>query len=212
MHYHLEIVMPPTDNVEGAVEEILAPFDENNEKSYMPFWDYWKIGGRWSGAKTTSAFSEERMTAFHSALHDAGVTVSGLRTGKPTLNPASQIPKVDEMWRQHFPESAIKECPLFDHYKGAWGDVMRLGDIPADLEASHVIVAALSYDRKVTEAVYMTQKDMYNGVSFIATTWSGKVADAISAHLDTIKGYPDDYLARATPTPDWLVVTVDYHS
>jgi hypothetical protein len=33
MHYHLEIVMPPTADVDAAVTQILAPFNENLEES-----------------------------------------------------------------------------------------------------------------------------------------------------------------------------------
>ena len=31
MTHHLEIIMPPTDNVKAAVEKILAPFNEQPE-------------------------------------------------------------------------------------------------------------------------------------------------------------------------------------
>lgn len=54
MHYCLELIMPPTDDVKAAVEQILAPFREENtdpDASRQPFWDWYIVGGRWSGHK-----------------------------------------------------------------------------------------------------------------------------------------------------------------
>ena len=61
MLYRLEIVMPPTDDIPGAVEAVMAPFSEDNGHAHPfwesgtshPFWDYWGIGGSWKGYKTT---------------------------------------------------------------------------------------------------------------------------------------------------------------
>lgn len=216
-HYHLELVMPPTADVEAAVTQILAPFDEALDRddelaNGHPFFDYWRIGGRWSGAKVQAMFSKERMDAFNAALNEAKVTVSGLRFGKETLQPADQIGKVDAMWREHFPESPIKECPLFDHYKGDIGDVMKLEQVPDGLMACRVIVAALDYRCTNLEAVHMVEDEHWNGVSWVKSTWSGKVSDAIAEHVKRIEGRADGYRAKCTPAPDWLVVTIDYHS
>lgn len=212
MHSHLEIVMPPTDDVEAAVSQILAPFDESNADNSYPFWDHWTIGGRWSGAKQEFMLGEERINAFLATMNAAGVTVSSVRMGKETLQPASQIAKVDAMWREHFPESPINVCPLFDHYKGDIGDVMKLGDVPKGLLASRVIVAGLNHGRDGLEAFYMVEDEIWNGVSHSKSEWSGKLEDAISAHLKRSEQWDQSYRIRATPGPDWLVVTVDYHS
>ena len=44
MHYSLEIILPamPLEHIEGAVADLLTPFDENNDSpnaSSRPFWD-----------------------------------------------------------------------------------------------------------------------------------------------------------------------------
>jgi hypothetical protein len=216
-HYHLEIVMPPTDNAKAAVTKILAPFDEGNDKdcegaSGQPFFDYWRIGGQWSGAKVQAKLGEERIAAFNTALNAAGVTVSGLRFGKETLSPASQIEAVDAMWREHFPESPIKECPLFDHYKGNVGDVMRLDEVPQGLTCCRTIIAGPNYKGEGLEACYMVEDSFWNGVRHTKSAWSGKLSDAIAEHLESIKNGSPDYVKSRTPSPDWLVVTVDYHA
>ena len=219
MHYHLEIVMPPTDDVAAAVTQILAPFDENptppteDGPSGNEFFDYWVLGGRWSGSKIKAAFSQERMEAFFAALTKAKVTVSGFVAGKEEISPASQIPAVDALWCEHFPESPIKVCPMFKHYKGNVGDVMRLAEVPAGLTASRVIVARHHYkDDGRIEAGYMVEDSFWNGVCHTKSFWSGKFFDAMKDCAENMERCHEDYRAKNAPTPDWLVVTIDYHS
>ncbi|GAF91717.1 unnamed protein product, partial [marine sediment metagenome] len=98
MHYHCEIILPPTDAVESAIAEIMAPFDENNEdeETRSPsFWDWYQIGGRWSGSKLTDHFDKDKLKNFHAELENRKVTVSGFQCGKQDISPASQIPMVD---------------------------------------------------------------------------------------------------------------------
>jgi len=58
MHYHLELIMPPTENIEESIEQILEEYNENfssqeegKVKNQQAFYDYWVIGGRCSGRK-----------------------------------------------------------------------------------------------------------------------------------------------------------------
>ena len=39
MHHHLEIVMPPVEDVEKAVSGIMEPFSEYYEDNTQAFWD-----------------------------------------------------------------------------------------------------------------------------------------------------------------------------
>lgn len=218
MHYHLEIVMPPTDDVKAAVEQILAPFDESPEHpdedgpSGKEFFDYWDLGGRWSGSKLQAAFPKERLDAFWADINAAKFTVSGLIAGKEEINPSSQIPAVDALWCKHFPESPVKVCPMFKHYKGDIGDVMRLGDVPQALTCSRVIVAHHWKDAGKLEAGYMVETEFWNGVCHTRSFWGGKFLEAMADHAEKMMGYREEYRAKNTPTPDWLVVTIDYHS
>ena len=117
MHYHLEIVLPPTDNVETAIAAVMAPFDENSEdedNKGKAIWDFWVIGGRWSGAKMLAKIGQEAGKEFEAWLQEHHFTVSGVRFGKPELEPPNQAKAVDEEWSRRFPEFAGK-CPLFQH-------------------------------------------------------------------------------------------------
>jgi hypothetical protein len=216
MHYHLEIVMPPTDDIEAAIMEILAPFDENCENqdiaSKHAFWDWYRIGGRWSGAKLEALLGEQRIADFRAALQEANITVSGVQAGKPTLSPADQRDKVDAMWNAMFPDSPVKTCPLFDHYKGDFGDAMPLGECPEGLACSHLIVAASDWRDEKIEAVFMIQESVWNGVNYVETKWDGTLASGVAMCAEKFKHYKAEYAEKRTPRPDWLVVTVDYHS
>src|ERR1700721_3079901 len=217
MHYQLEVVMPPTDAVETALKQILALFDENGEENEdhdrrHAFYDYYVIGGRWSANKILAALGEGRLKDFHQMLHDQHITVAGLQWGKPTLQPADQVDKVDMLWRDAFPDAPVSVCPLFDNYKGAWGDVMPLSEAPMGMLCAHVIVAALDYKNEKLEAVYMIQESIWNGVTHVKAAWDGTLGAAIEGGVEKMRNYKPEYAAKRTPQPDWLVVTVDYHS
>jgi len=225
MHAHLEIVMPPVDDIEAAVEQILKDFDEQGEdedgnaNSYG-FWDWYVIGGRWAGAKLEFQLGEDKIKEFRALLNEKGVTVSGFQAGKPALQPASQIEVVDALWNEYFPNSPLKQCPLFAHsnnqydkVSGVVGDIMKFGDIDFDFTAERIIFAKPSYsDEKILQAGFMLQQDAYNGCNFMKTDWNGKFSAAKERYLKSIETYKNGYKEKYTPTDEWLVVTVDYHS
>lgn len=217
MHYHTEIIMPPTSDVEAAVASIMAPFDENSSDeesaSAHRFWDWYVIGGRWSGAKVQAKLGGERLSAFMDKLQAMKVTVSGLQCGKQELQPASQIDVVDALWRADFPESGLDKCPLFKHSGDTLpGDVCKLSELPADLSAVRVIIARPADDFGPMRAEYMAQEDFWNGCNHVRSTWDMKVASAVADHTKRLQNYTEEARAKLTPREDWLVVTVDYHS
>lgn len=84
IHYACEIVIPPTDNIEKSIEEVMRPFSENNEgddRDRNAFWYFYVIGGRFSGKKVLARFDKEKMDAFHDELSKRKVTVSSLQCG-----------------------------------------------------------------------------------------------------------------------------------
>jgi hypothetical protein len=224
MHHHLEIVLPPVEDIETAVAQILKPFDENGQdedghRNSHAFWDFYVIGGRWAGAKLEAMLDQPKLEQFKAELASRKVTVSGLQFGKQELSPASQIPLVDALWNEFFPDSPIKVCPLFKHfndqYQNSEGfpDIMRLAGMPKSLTASHVIIAGPGWqDDGSLEAKYMLQTSIWNGVTHVDAKWDGSVLAAIEEHKKRLEDYKPEYIAKASPTDDWLVVTVDYHS
>ena len=212
MHYHLEVIMPPTSDVQKALEDILAPFNENSEDRTGAFWDWWVIGGRWSGAKRKATFPKDKLADFQQWLKDEGITVSGIQWGKQELSPAYQIPKVDAKWQEML--GVTGPCTLFRHANKHSdtldGDVCTLGEVRDDT-ASRVIIAGPAFDGGV-EACYMVEREYWNGVSHVKTVWDGEVRSALAMWRDKLAQCNAEWREARTPTEDWLVVTVDYHS
>lgn len=231
MHYHCEIIIPPVMNIEEAVASVLKPFDENgdDEDGYKrhAFWDFWSIGGRWAGTKLLAKYDQAKLDEFNAWLRAENVTVAGLVCGKQEISPASQIPKIDAKWNEMFPSAEFVPCPLFRHSNDQYakdmsgtlpGDIQRLADVPVALECSHVIIAKPSYDSATKEftgpleAEFMLKEDAWNGCNHMKVDWDGKLHSAVEKYRERVASYTEEFKARALPQPDWLVVTVDYHS
>jgi hypothetical protein len=210
MHCHLEVIMPPTQDIESALNRILEPFSENNERAQHSFWDWWEIGGRYSGSKAEAAFPKEKLDEFNAWMQAEGVTVSSVRCGKQELMPASQIPKIDAKWREMFGGNG--PCTLFKHSNNDGtvlaGDICDLKNA-IDVSCYRVIIAGPSYDRKI-EASFMIAQSEWNGVNHFDTTWDGKIRSAIG--MLGSKDRSDEWKESHIPKDDWLAVTVDYHS
>lgn len=226
MHYRLEIIMPPTEDIVQAVETILKPFDENNEDEegkMERFWDWWEIGGRYAGMKFKESFDEKKLDMFCEWLVEEKITVSGIVFGKETLNPSSQIEKVDKKWNEMFPSDKFVPCPLFDHSntENTPGDIIRLDKISERTTAYRAIIASPSfvYDDVLKKGEYtgkleakaMISKGIWNGVSFVETNWDGRVKSFLDKFIEKYPNATDEYKNAHIPKGDWLVVTVDYH-
>lgn len=220
MHAHLEIVMPPVEAVQAAVEDVLDPFCEHGEDpNPNAFWDFYVIGGRWSGAKLQAKVGEERLQQFREFLSEQRVTVSGFQCGKQSLSPTNQIPQVDQWWREWFPDSGIDVCPLFAHSNDQYSsddtlplDIARLEDVPREMSCERVIFAAPSVIDGRMEAQDMFQDQVWNGVTHLDTVWDGTIRSALAWLEERLPRYREEFAESLRPKSDSLVVTVDYHS
>lgn len=217
MHAHLEIVMPPTDDVDGAIASIMESFSENGSGNSYPFWDWYVIGGRWSGSKLQSQLDPEKILEFYTWLNEEKVTVSGVVCGKETLYPEDQIEKVDAKWNEMFPHpDGPLPCPLFRHSGTSMPlDICRLDEIDHDkVSCERVIIAIPGFNNVTLEwddydspkAEHMISTKMWNGVSHVPVDWDGKVSSAIQAYEDC------RHSKHPEVTGNWLLATVDYHS
>ena len=222
MHYHLEIILPPScADVAAAVEQILKPYSENEEEARHSFWDWYRIGGRYSGQHVIDRYDPERISAFAGELHERKVTVSGVRMGKEELSPPSHAATVDEIWKRHFPDSGLDHCPLFrrDDPERIPTDVCKVSELGVFASAHRVIIAGPVYDAdnrehtlEILEAAYMLTTEFWSGVNHQETTWDGKVASAIEASNARFSNMAPRYAELTKVTPEHLAVTVDYHN
>ena len=218
--------MPPTNDIEGDVARILEPFNENSDENRRgAFFDWYVIGGRFAGNKMRAALGEDRIKAFYDWLKESNVTVSSFTAGKESLSPTSQIPMVDAKWSEMFPEAA-GPCPLFAHSNDQYakgtgsamvGDVCTFDKVPPKYEAERVIICAPSFAAPSSwvgqsEAGFMLARDAWNGCNYMKIDWDGLLSTAIDQNAKRMANMSEGYRAKATPQPDWLVVTVDCHS
>jgi len=212
MHYHCEIVMPKTDNIEAAIKTILAPFDEGKEEDYGSgaFWDWWVIGGRWSGIKLESKLDQDKLEEFRNKLIEMNITVSGFQCGKEEIRPASQESIVDNLWKEYFPDCGIAKCPMFKHSNSNQsiisGDIMDYDLVTDTLKISRIIFAGKD------SAKFMLEDSYWNGVNYVDSKWNGDFKSAKEMHLKKLNMYAEEYKEKYTPMDNWVVVTIDYHS
>lgn len=232
MHYHCEVIMPPTDDVASAIASVMKAFDENAEDTEETspgntFWDFYVMGGRFAGHKLMARYDQVKIEEFHQWLRDAGVTVSGFQCGKKTLSPSSQIATVDAKWNAMFPsDKGAVPCPIFNHSNDQYGrdgkgtidgDICTLAEACA-AECERVIFAGLSWNGDAKErtgpleATFMLCRTQWNGVNHMKVDWDGRVSTAIEKRKKHLESYGEEYRQQMTPQDDWLAVTVDYHS
>jgi len=213
MHAHLEIILPPTKNVKRAVEQIMSEFSEEDKDNKHSFYDFYTIGGRFSGEKLIAELGREGVNDFSKLLLKKKFTLNAVVAGKEDLTPSSQIEEVDKLWNEFFPNAPVKVCPLFRHYKESYGDVCELSKIPKELEAFRVIIARHPFlEGGEIGTNFMLTSEVWNGVNFQNTTWKGNVQEALSLYEEHISGYAKEFKEKNTPKDNWLCVTVDYHS
>jgi hypothetical protein len=230
VHYHTEIIIPPTDDIVTDIATVLAPFNEHSEDeeedNRYAFWDWYVIGGRWAGHKLMASLDQERLAEFRSWLQTQKLTVSGLTAGKHELSPSSQQAIVDAKWNEMFPSETFSLCPLFNHSNDQYGkglsgtmqgDICKLADLLPGLTRERVIIAGPRYDLDrgwvgKPEAVHMVTRSFWNGVTWQDSTWDGKVETALGAWREELASYAPEYRDCHTPTGEWLCVTVDYHT
>lgn len=213
MHYYLEVIMPPTDDVKSALETIMSPFSEHDAENRYAFWDWFVIGGRYSGRKLEATLGAEKLQQFYDWLNEEKVTVSAVVAGKQTLAPASQVSKVDAKWNEFFPQSngEFVACPLFDHSGAMPLDICTVREIPPKLQAYRVIVARPGAADMELRVQHMCSTSCWNGVNWEDTAWDGRVQSALDDYHEYLDRCNQEYADRVRPQDDWLCVTVDYH-
>lgn len=234
MHYIAEVVIPPNADVVASVGQLMRYFceekydadgNETGREDHADWWDFFVIGGRYSGHKLEASLDPTSLLRFNEILTERKVTVSGLRAGKEELSPASQIPMVDALWREMFPGKG-SVCPLFNHgrdqyRKGGYypDDVCKVSEVPDSLACERLILAGPLWDAEKhpgeLEPVSMLVKSFWNRVEWQDTTFDGLVKPALAALMAKRDAQREDdrgAMRRCNLSPDWLVVTVDYHN
>lgn len=228
MHSIVEIIVPADRGADivSAVKEVMDHFllragDGETPADHTDWFDWYTVGGRYSGEKLKASLDPDRLKEFWDELQARGTTVSGIRFGKPDLQPASQIPVVDALWREFFPGKS-NACVLFSHARDQYGrdgvspdDVCRVADIPPRYGCERLILAA-SLNGKL-KPVRMLAKTFWNGVQHQNTAFDGLALAAATKWIEADREGDEGLAAvggksyRDYLNGDWLAVTVDVH-
>jgi hypothetical protein len=217
MHASVEVVLPPAEpadedypiNIYTDLRDRLGAIMDTsrNVGPEKGWWDWWVPGGRFSGKKLMARIPEDQLKAFYEELVKRKITVSAVVAGKQTISPASQVPLVDELWRQMMPGQG-DVCPLFDHYHDKYiddhineSDVCLVKDIPERLSTLHVVVADPD---NADEAIEVIHKEYWNGKRFKETGFDGNVKKLVTKLMAE--------RPELKIQPNWLVVTCDIHN
>ena len=213
MIHHLEMVMPPSGSLVHDIATTLAPYNEDNEHATgHRLLEHWRIGGRFSGDKLLAQLGHHRVSAFYDILNQHGVKVHGVSAGKQRLL-AQHVELVDSLWREHFPDSGIDACPLFDqsNHVHSWGshdwrlpgDVMTMRECPPDFTADDVLVA---YGRKAAFGVSLSNEPggtLWDAGLWAADPWDGTIGHALALY---------SHIGQLPIESDWLAVTLNCNS
>jgi hypothetical protein len=200
MHYHCEVHLEekPEDfsELESMVERIMSSYQEGYAYG-NPFWDWYQIGGRWTGVKDNSYDPKE-----DPRNHEVCTLCNG--TGFRT-------DPIGEESREKNTSYICNACGERDDDTGTWkhgklgpgkrvmwptgwahhpGDLMPVTEIPDDLSCYTLIVDGRVFHKREWD----------NGEQDFRDTRFGKEGCNVKKTLDRI-GVKDGFL-----------VTVDYHS
>lgn len=230
MHYHLEIITPPLrelETLEMRVDTILSKWresysiqdeeDEDESHRYKyGFYDWYVIGGRYSGEKIIQALDQEKLKLFYEELSQKNFTVSGVVAGKQRLMPESQEAIVDALWWEYFPELKDKPCLVFAHSNNQYdskdrhySDEMTLAEFNTTMIGGSRVMIAPHEDGDVE---YMITKDEWNGANHVRIDWDGKIWSALTQYDERLTRYNEEHREKLRTKPDWLCITVDYHN
>jgi len=217
MHYHAEFVIDEMlingDNHEDILRVALKKFNEHYEyededgyRNPYAFYDYFVIGGRFSGSHI---LCEIDTGPFVEWCREEGVTISAVVRGKQQLDPPEQAEKVDAKWREMFPGCG-KHALIFDHSGQGLGqfDITKLKEVNLALKCCTFGVISSGHDGKPS-LKYLLHDSYWNGVCHQAVDWNGSFWLGISNFRDRLKdlGGPNMNIDDS----EWEVVTVDYH-
>lgn len=190
MHYHAEIHVPDADNVQEQVEKIMAPFRErrNNRSG---FWDFWGVGGRWTGAhdgydprQDPENYETCDLCDGTGLRNDAIGQKARLEDSSYTCNGCTYWNDKKETWG-YGPFGPGKSLKLAFDFKPHAGDVVAVQDIPDDLSCYTLIAGGKVF----------FSKDLAGG-KLIITPFGKTTVKAKLQELGITTGF---------------LVTVDYH-
>ncbi len=175
MHYHAEIWIEDKEDFEAKVEKILAPFEEKyTDEDIEGFWDWYQIGGRWTGIHTGyDPYEVEHNLEACPHCDGTGFRADqrglDMRVANPTYtcNGCGDYNRETLVWHHDKLGKGrrIKWPTDFASYEG---DVIPVSELKINLECYTLIAGDKVFQDKV-----------WNGEDFVSTGFNGNVWEAL---------------------------------
>jgi hypothetical protein len=185
MHYHAEVWIKENEDYESDVNSVLEPFDSNHNRMTGGLWDWFQIGGRWSGthAKGYEPDKDPKNQEKCELCDGTGTRPGGLKDFG-----ADWVKSVNGCNGCHGTGTAVK-WPT--QWKPMEKDVIAVTEIDSELDCHVLFIQDKNGD---FPRYYEVEK--WDGENFVKTEFDGNV----KKQLEKL-GIKDGYL-----------VTVDLHN
>lgn len=195
MHNLMEIIVPPHLDPVEAIGLAMDPYNMNHDSEDFvdTFFDYYNIGGRWSGTHLKSKLGLKRLQIFENEILQI----------KPGLRDFPNTPedkkRCFEIWGKHFPE--VKDsCPF-------WGNQAPEGTNEDYHFLDITTVGELGDEVKcATFAIINCYGESFKNLIHLEE-WNGE-----DWELTGFNGVKEELLRHPSVRKDWWIVTLDYHS
>lgn len=185
-HYYCLAVLPPgATDINDTIEQLLAPheerYDEANDES-TGWWDWYQIGGRWSGVLDGYDPSE------NPANKEVCYLCHGTGTRTDMVVPHGCNGCLGTGTKEKFPTEWVPHA----------GDVARLGDVRAKITAEARPYRVLGPEMMAVVETYNPEGTHYDDEPYDTATFQ-RHPHRVLNELDSI-------------SDDCIVVVIDYHS
>jgi len=192
MHYHGEIWVPNKNGYRSQVDKALEGLTEENNG----FYDWYVIGGRWSGEHTLWLLKNKFGSRKIDRIHDEFDKKHGWWTNSEKSKEL-RAKQYEEVFRNHISEEEYNGImPAWrDNYKedGYEDDILAVTDIPRKFFTCYTLVLSPRGEKWEEERKY-----------YHSEIWNGSI------HQDT-EFNPKEILEQHN-IYDGFLVTVDYHN
>jgi len=162
MHSSVLIIAEPQENYPLYVQKVMEPYSE--EESKNGWWDWYVIGGRWSGELTEIKLDQDKLKKIREEFEKQGLNwISMEKTNE------IQKEKSHKLWREFFGnEWKDEEIPIYrDSYaeNGFNDDIQPVSNFTPEqlklLNTAHVIDkdGCYSYDSVWSGKTYLEDKE-----------------------------------------------------
>lgn len=190
MHYHAEVWIPEMADAEKLIAEAMAPYKEEcSGEEVRGFWDWYQIGGRWTGEKAGYEPEKDPKNVERCYLcegtgfrRDSVGNEARLSTPSYTCNGCGEYK--DGTWT-HGPHGPGRRVKWPTNWGVHLGDIAPVSAIKDTLKCYTLVVRGEAYSQ-----------ERWTGDEWEKTDFDGHVAKKLSE-----LGVTDGFL-----------VTVDYHS